>query len=76
MLANNLQSALKHCNVIDEALQKEVANNRMAGPYKSPPYHNLRCSGVGVVPKKDGGDPSRYSLQYNTIDYAIATYLL
>ena len=53
-ISSNLQSALKHCNVIDEAFQKEVANNRMAGPYKTPPYHNLRCSGVGVVPKKDG----------------------
>ena len=27
----------------------------MAGPYKSPPYHTLQCSGVGVVPKNDGG---------------------
>ena len=33
---------------------KEVAENRMAGSYDSPPYCNLRCSGVGVVPKKDG----------------------
>ena len=34
---------------------KEFAENRMAGPYDSPPYYNLRCSGVGVVLKKDGG---------------------
>ena len=27
----------------------------MAGPYTCPPYPNLRCSGLGVVPKKDGG---------------------
>ena len=27
----------------------------MAGPYSTPPYSNLRCSGIGVVPKKDGG---------------------
>ena len=27
----------------------------MAGPYSLPPLPNLRCSGLGVVPKKDGG---------------------
>ena len=27
----------------------------MAGPYTHPPLPNLRCSGLGVVPKKDGG---------------------
>jgi len=27
----------------------------MAGPYNTPPYSNLHCSGVGVAPKKDGG---------------------
>ena len=26
----------------------------MAGPYASPPVPNTRCSGLGVVPKKDG----------------------
>ena len=55
LTAPNLTSARIHPTVIDEALMKEVAENRMAGPYDSPPYYNLRCSGVGVVPKKDGG---------------------
>ena len=27
----------------------------MAGPYPTPPLPLLRCSGLGVVPKKDGG---------------------
>ena len=77
--------------MIDEALQKEVANNRTAGPYKTLPFDNLRCSGLGVVPKKDGSwrlinhlsapagdsindyiEPLDYSLQYATIDNAIA----
>lgn len=50
----NLRSALEHPQVVDEALHKEVAEQRMAGPYTTPPYPNLRCSGLGVVPKKDG----------------------
>ena len=54
LIANNLRSASEHPLVVDEALQKEVKNLRIAGPYSSPPYHNLRCSGLGVIPKNDG----------------------
>ena len=55
LTAPNLASAFQHPQVVDEALKKEVAENRMAGPYDNPPYNNLHCSGVGVVPKKDNG---------------------
>ena len=48
LTAPNLRSALEHPDVIDEALRKEVAENRIAGPYSYPPYQNLRCSGLGV----------------------------
>ena len=63
----------------------------MAGPYSYPPLPDLRCSGMEVVPKKDGGwrviyhlsappgesindfiDPASFSLNYCTIDAAIA----
>lgn len=55
-----------------------------------PPLPNLRCSGLGVVLKKDRGwrliyhlsaptynsinDPTTYSLQYSTIDDAIKIF--
>ena len=42
-------------HIITESLAKECAAGRMAGPYSHPPLPNLRCSGLGVVPKKDGG---------------------
>ena len=84
--------AFIHVEVIDEALRKELASNRMAGPYlPPPPYPTLRCSGLGAIPKKDGSwrlinhlsapsgdsindyiDPLDFSLQYSTIDDAIA----
>ena len=48
LTAPNLRSALEHPDVIDEALRKEVAENRIAGPYSYSPYQNLRCSGLGV----------------------------
>ena len=55
LIAPNLHSASLHPEVIDEALSKEVNENRIAGPYLYPPLPNLRCSGLGAVPKKDGG---------------------
>ena len=55
LTAPNLPSAYQYPTVVDEALQKEIAEHRIAGPYSAPPYNNLHCSGIGVVPKKDGG---------------------
>ena len=45
-ITKNLHSAL-------ETLQKEISINRMAGRYKTLLCNNLRCSCLGVVPKKD-----------------------
>ena len=36
-----------------ESLKTEVELGRMAGPFFSPPLHNLQISPVGAVPKKD-----------------------
>ena len=55
LIAPNLSSAHQHPNVINKALSKEVAEHRIAGPYPTPPFPDLHCSGIGVVPKKDGG---------------------
>ena len=54
-IAQNLASANTQPSNIDDALAKECAENRMAGPYLYPPLPNMRCSGVGLVPKKDNG---------------------
>ena len=53
--AQHLPTAYTHTHIITESLAKECAAGRMAGPYSHPPLPNLRCSGLGVVPKKDGG---------------------
>ena len=52
--APNLTSARLQPWVIDNELQKEIDAGRILGPYTDRPFPNLRCSGVGVVPKKDG----------------------
>ncbi|KAL5505879.1 hypothetical protein EMCRGX_G007418 [Ephydatia muelleri] len=50
----NLSSAHAHPDVVDAELEKEITAGRIIGPFAEPPLHNLRTSGVGVVPKKDG----------------------
>ena len=51
----HLPTASANAHIIPEALAKECAAGRMAGPFAFPPLPNLRWSGLGVVPKKDGG---------------------
>ncbi len=53
-IAPHLPSAFTHPHVIDNALTKECTAGRMAGPFSTPPFLSLRCSGLGLVPKKDG----------------------
>ena len=60
--ARNLQSAFAHPSILDDALANECANNRILGPFDSPPLPNLRCSGLGLVPKHDGGWRTIYHL--------------
>ncbi len=51
----NLSSAFLRPDIIDKTLQKEISLGRIAGPFPEPPFPNLRCSGLGLVPK-DGND--------------------
>ena len=53
-ISPNLASAHAHPDIIDAYLCKECEAGRMAGPFAAPPIAGLRCSGLGVVPKKDG----------------------
>ena len=52
--AKNLPSAYKYPHVIDAEPTKECAEGRILGPFTSPPFPTLHCSGLGVVPKKNG----------------------
>ena len=38
-----------------EKLEQEIALGRMAGPFPYKSISNLRCSPIGLVPKKTGG---------------------
>ena len=52
LTAPNLPSAYQYSAVVDEAFQKEIAENRIAGSYSAP---HLHCLGISVVPKRDRG---------------------
>jgi len=48
-------TCLSNPEVVDGYLSTECMRGHMAGPYPEPPFENMRCSGIGVVPKKSGG---------------------
>ena len=54
-LAKNLVSASQQPEVIDTTLAKECELGRILGPFENPPLPNFRTSGLGLVPKHDGG---------------------
>ena len=54
MKASNLLSTFQHTHIIDEEIAKECDAGRILGPFETPPLENLKCSGVGVVPRKNG----------------------
>jgi len=53
-VAPNLPSSLQHVSALSDYLSNECSAGRMAGPFAYPPCANLRCSGIGAVPKKSG----------------------
>lgn len=55
----NLKSALEQPQIVVSKLNKERDAGRIVGPFSEPPFHNFRCSPLGIVPKKD---PSEFRL--------------
>ena len=53
----NLPTAQLNPKLIrDKKLFKEISLKRMLGPFDTPPFPDLMCSPVGLVPKKDSQD--------------------
>lgn len=47
----NLKSAIDNPKVIEEKINKELECDRVEGPFKTNPFHNIRISPLGLVPK-------------------------
>ena len=52
----NLSTADQDPQLIRDNLQKEVSLGHMIGPFPEPPFLDLICSPVGLVPKKESSD--------------------
>ena len=60
--SNNLPSSFQHPSILDANIATECNLGRMLGPFQIPPLPNFRCSGLGLVPKHDGGWRAIYHL--------------
>ena len=49
----NRPSAAKHAQFISDQLAASCSRRETAGPFTSPPFSLMHCSGVGAVPKKN-----------------------
>jgi len=55
-LSKNLKSANTHPNVVQEKIDKELLEGRVAGPFDYPPFPKLRVSPLGLVEKHNSSD--------------------
>ena len=55
-VCTNLQSALKHPQVTQSKIDKEVQLGRISGPFLSPPYTKYTISPLGLREKKTPGE--------------------
>jgi hypothetical protein len=50
-----LKSVLENPHIALEKVENEIQLGRIAGPFQYSPISNLRCSPIGVIPKKTSG---------------------
>ena len=53
-VCDNLKSFRLNPDVAKDKIDNELKLNRIAGPFKSPPFSNFHQSPLGLVPKRDG----------------------
>ena len=58
----NHPSVLKHADIVDEMLQREINLGRVCGPFLYPPFDNFHLSPLAIIPKQESG---KYRLIHN-----------
>lgn len=53
---DNHKSALQNPHAIKTYIQRNIAMNRIAGPYENPPYEEYMCNPMAAVPKSTEGE--------------------
>jgi hypothetical protein len=54
--SNNLISAKENIEEVHSKINAEIIKGRVGGPYVAPPFENMRCSPIGLMPKKAPGE--------------------
>ena len=54
--SKNLISVAENMDEVMKKIAGEVEKGRVAGPFDNIPFTNLRCSPIGLVPKKNPGE--------------------
>lgn len=62
MKCKNFISANQNPDIVRQKLEKELSEDRIAGPFHTPPFKNFRVSPIGLVEKKTKGE---YRLIHN-----------
>ena len=52
----NLKSPIEQLQAVWNKLRKETEAGRIRGPFRCPPFPNLVCSPLGIVPQKDSSE--------------------
>ena len=61
-----MKSVLENPQIALEKVENEIQLGRITGPFQYSPISNLRCSPIGVIPKKTSGWPLITHLSYPT----------
>ena len=61
-VSNNLTSASQQPDILEANITTECQAGHILGPFDTPPLPNFHCSGLGLVPKHDGGWRAIYHL--------------
>ena len=54
--SKNLTSVKENMEEVHRKMNGEIETGRVGGPFEAPPFDNLRCSPIGLVPKKVPGE--------------------
>jgi hypothetical protein len=54
VVCKNLKSIYQYPDIALQKIQSEIEFGRIMGPFSHRPISNLRCSSIGIVPKKNG----------------------
>ena len=74
LISKNHKSTVSFASVIDDFIADGITNNRIAGPFASPPFEHFVSSPLGVVPKSEQGKyrvihdlsfPKHHSVNYH-----------